>query len=207
MRRFAIFLAAFLATATLLCAATTTKPATKLSKDEQILHVLNRLTFGPRPGEVAEMRRTGIEKWIDLQLHPERIAENPVLEERLKPFETLRLTSAEVLKAYPQIPPGMMIQFTPLNDLRRQLVYCENGSSVRMTMVAGEIVYENGQVRGIDEPALRAEAREQSVRMQQDNRAVREQAEQWLPFYRQMYLKAARREIGMQRWAGDPRAS
>jgi 5-methylthioadenosine/S-adenosylhomocysteine deaminase len=99
------------------------------------------------------------------------------------------------------------LAFTPLNDLRRQLVYCENGSSVRMTMVAGEIVYENGQVRGIDEPALRAEAREQSVRMQQDNRAVREQAEQWLPFYRQMYLKAARREIGMQRWAGDPRAS
>jgi len=120
VRRFAIFLAAFLATATLLCAATTTKPATKLSKDEQILHVLNRLTFGPRPGEVAEMRRTGIEKWIDLQLHPERIAENPVLEERLKPFETLRLTSAEVLKAYPQIPPGMMIQFTPLNDLLKQ---------------------------------------------------------------------------------------
>ena len=97
--------------------------------------------------------------------------------------------------------------FTPLNDVRRQLVYCENGSSVRMTMVAGEIVYENGRVRGIDERAIRAEAREQAVRLHRDNRAARELAQQWLPYYRQMYLKAARRDVGMRRWAGDPEAS
>ncbi|MGA2024304.1 MAG: amidohydrolase family protein [Steroidobacteraceae bacterium] len=99
------------------------------------------------------------------------------------------------------------LAFTPLNDLRRQLVYCENGSSVRMTMVAGEIVYENGRVRGIDERAIRAEAREQAVRLRQDNRAAGLQAQQWLPYYRQMYLKAARRDVGMRRWAGDPEAS
>jgi cytosine/adenosine deaminase-related metal-dependent hydrolase len=97
--------------------------------------------------------------------------------------------------------------FTPLNDLTRQLVYCESGSSVRMTMVAGEIVYENGCVRGIDERAIRAEAREQAARLARDNRAANEQALQWLPFYRQMYLKAARRDVGMHRWAGDPEAS
>jgi 5-methylthioadenosine/S-adenosylhomocysteine deaminase len=96
------------------------------------------------------------------------------------------------------------LAFTPLNDLRRQLVYCESGSSVRMTMVAGEIVYENGRVRGVDERAIRTEAREQAVRLQRDNRAARELAQQWLPFYRQMYLMAARRDVGMCRWAGDP---
>jgi hypothetical protein len=74
-------------------------------------------------------------------------------------------------------------------------------------MVAGEIVYEHGQVRGIDERALRAEAREQAVRMQRDHHAVREQAQQWLPYYRQMYLKAAQRDVGMQRWAGEPGAA
>ncbi len=95
------------------------------------------------------------------------------------------------------------LAFTPLNDLPRQLVYCESGSSVRMTMVAGEIVFENGQVRGIDERALRAEAREQSERLQREHRVVQQQAQQWLPFYRQMYLQAARRDVGMQRWAGD----
>jgi hypothetical protein len=76
-----------------------------------------------------------------------------------------------------------------------------------MTMVAGEIVYENGRVRGIDERAIRAEAREQAVRLRQDNRAAGLQAQQWLPYYRQMYLKAARRDVGMRRWAGDPEAS
>lgn len=99
------------------------------------------------------------------------------------------------------------LAFTPLNDLRRQLVYCESGSSVRMTMVAGDIVYENGCVRGIDERAIRAEAREQAVRLHQDNRAATELAHQWLPSYRQMYLKAAQRDVGMHRWAGDADAS
>jgi 5-methylthioadenosine/S-adenosylhomocysteine deaminase len=99
------------------------------------------------------------------------------------------------------------LTFTPLNDLRRQLVYCESGSSVRMTMVAGEIVYENGRLRGIDERAIRAEAREQAERLHRDNRAASERAQQWLPYYRQMYLKAARRDVGMRRWAGDPEAS
>ena len=55
----------------------------KLTPDKQILHVLNRLTFGPRPGDLAEVRKLGVDKWIDQQLHPERVPENPVLEARL----------------------------------------------------------------------------------------------------------------------------
>ena len=41
--------------------------------DQQIQQVLNRLGFGPRPGDAAKVRAMGIDKWIDLQLHPERI--------------------------------------------------------------------------------------------------------------------------------------
>jgi 5-methylthioadenosine/S-adenosylhomocysteine deaminase len=92
------------------------------------------------------------------------------------------------------------LAFTPLNDLQRQLVYCESGSSVRMTMVAGEIVFENGRVRGIDEVAIRAEARELLASLRQDNEPAHEAAQRWLPYYRQMYLKAARRNVGINRW-------
>src|SRR5450631_223945 len=81
---------------------------TKLSKDQQILQALNRLTYGPRPGDVEEVRRVGVEKWIDLQLHPDRIAENPVLEAKLKPLETLRMEPAQILKEFPLIPPGIL---------------------------------------------------------------------------------------------------
>jgi 5-methylthioadenosine/S-adenosylhomocysteine deaminase len=99
------------------------------------------------------------------------------------------------------------LSFTPLNDLRRQLIYCENGSSVRLTMVAGQIVYEQGRVTTLDEPAIRAEAREHAARLHAANGSARQAAQDWLPYYRQMYLKAAGRDIGMNRWAGDPAQS
>jgi cytosine/adenosine deaminase-related metal-dependent hydrolase len=95
------------------------------------------------------------------------------------------------------------LAFTPLNDLRRQLVYCENGSSVRMTMVAGKIVYERGNVTTVDEVALRREARELATRQRPVNEAAWEAAREWLPYYREMYLRAAVHDVGMWRWAGD----
>src|SRR5579863_4466442 len=73
----------------------------KLSKDEQVIHALNRLTFGPRPGDVEAVRKIGVKKWIDLQLHPERIAENPELAQRLAPLESLRLSQADTERTYP----------------------------------------------------------------------------------------------------------
>ena len=63
----------------------------KLSPEQKILQAINRLTFGARPGDIEEVRRLGVEKWIALQLHPERIAEDPELEARLKPLETIRM--------------------------------------------------------------------------------------------------------------------
>jgi uncharacterized protein (DUF1800 family) len=73
----------------------------KLNKDEQILHALDRLTFGPRPGDVQRVRAIGLKKWIDQQLHPERIKENPYLESRLAPLESLSMTPLETVRHYP----------------------------------------------------------------------------------------------------------
>ena len=73
----------------------------RMSKDEQVIHALNRLTFGPRPGDVEMVSRMGVKKWIDLQLHPERIPENPELAGRLAPLESLRLSQAETARNYP----------------------------------------------------------------------------------------------------------
>jgi uncharacterized protein (DUF1800 family) len=87
-----------------------------LTNDRKILQALNRLTYGPRPGDAEEVRRVGVEKWIALQLHPDKIIESPELEARLKPLETLRLEMADILKDY---PPNRF-QFprpTPLSEL------------------------------------------------------------------------------------------
>ena len=93
--------------AAVLTARTTTKPPDysqfnkKLNKDQQILHVLNRLTFGPRPGDVEAVKKTGLKKWIDRQLHPEQMVESEALEARLAPLDSLRMTQAEAAAAYP----------------------------------------------------------------------------------------------------------
>src|SRR5580692_290546 len=73
----------------------------KLTKDEQVLHALDRLTFGPRPGDVEIVKKMGVKKWIDLQLHPEKIAESPTLEAKLAPLETLRMTQGDTEASYP----------------------------------------------------------------------------------------------------------
>lgn len=45
----------------------------ELPADQQIVHALSRLTFGPKSGDVARVRAIGLDRWIDQQLHPERI--------------------------------------------------------------------------------------------------------------------------------------
>ncbi len=67
----------------------------------RIEQALNRLTFGPRPGDAARRPQIGLKKWIDLQLHPDRIPENPVLAEKLKTLDSLTMSSEELVRNYP----------------------------------------------------------------------------------------------------------
>src|SRR5271170_1057148 len=48
-------------------------PVTELSSDEAVLHALNRLAYGPRPGDVERVKQMGLAKWIDQQLNPNSI--------------------------------------------------------------------------------------------------------------------------------------
>jgi len=75
-------------------------PSTDLSEGEAILHALNRLGFGPRPGDVERVRRMGLEKWIDQQLHPDSI-DDSALARRLERFPTLAMSSEQLLDEFP----------------------------------------------------------------------------------------------------------
>jgi len=78
----------------------------KLSNDQQILHALDRLTYGPRPGDVQSIQRIGLKRWIDQQLHPERIPESAALREKLAPLQSLRMDTGELIEHYP--PPDLV---------------------------------------------------------------------------------------------------
>ena len=92
--------------------------------------------------------------------------------------------------------------FTPLNDLRRQLVYSENGSSVVLTMVNGAVVYEDGKVLTVDEAWVREEVRRLSAGFRQDLARVAERGDRLLPYWRDMHMRVADDDVGLNRWAG-----
>jgi len=67
--------------------------------DKTIAHLLNRIGFGPAPGDVERVRRIGLDKYIDQQLHPDQIADADITA-RLAPLETLTKSSRELAEEY-----------------------------------------------------------------------------------------------------------
>ena len=90
--------------------------------------------------------------------------------------------------------------FTPFNDLAGQLVYCQDGSSVRLTMVAGDIVVEDGRLLTVDEDALLAEAREVFARRRPQIEVARRESGSAAADYRDMVQRAAGTDVGLDRW-------
>ncbi len=72
-----------------------------ISNNQKAEHALSRLTFGARPGDIQHVESLGVKKWIDLQLHPERIPQNPILAEKLRPLDTIGMSTAQMLRDYP----------------------------------------------------------------------------------------------------------
>ena len=76
-------------------------PVTNLTEDEAILQALNRLGFGPRPGDLDRVKEIGLQKWIEQQLHPDSI-DDSALQTRLERFPTLKMSAAQLLNEFPE---------------------------------------------------------------------------------------------------------
>jgi 5-methylthioadenosine/S-adenosylhomocysteine deaminase len=94
------------------------------------------------------------------------------------------------------------LAFTPLNDLRAQLVYCESGLDVKYTVVDGAIVFEEGALTRIDEEAVLDEARALFREKQAAVHRVRRQFDDVLPYYQAVVKEAARADLGIDRRVG-----
>jgi uncharacterized protein (DUF1800 family) len=79
----------------------------QMNDDKRTVHALNRFTFGVRPSDVERVRAMGLDKWLDQQLHPERI-DDSALEARLAPFRTLKMSTREMVENFP--PPQVLRQ-------------------------------------------------------------------------------------------------
>jgi 5-methylthioadenosine/S-adenosylhomocysteine deaminase len=97
------------------------------------------------------------------------------------------------------------LAFTPLGEIRRQLVYCEPRAAVDTTIVAGEVLMRGGRLVGFDEAALRAEVRECAAELASYLEGTRAGVAELEPYYREMYRRSLEHPIAMSRWVGGPR--
>ena len=93
---FVVGITLLLATATSVVGDAAGRFDAKLAPDKLPLHVLNRMAYGPRPADLEEVRRVGVEAWIRQQLNPTKIAQNPVLDEKLKALAFMNLAPWQI---------------------------------------------------------------------------------------------------------------
>src|SRR5688500_12192407 len=74
--------------------------AREQTADQQVRHVLNRLAFGARPGDVERVRAVGVDRWIAMQLQPSRIRDTAV-ERIVAALPTLAMSPRELLERNP----------------------------------------------------------------------------------------------------------
>src|SRR5687768_12168212 len=102
-----------------------------LTEDQKAIHVLNRLGFGARPGDVEKVKALGVKKYIELQLNAAAI-DDTAAESRVKRLEIFNMTTAEVFAKYPN--PGALLrqleggrQAAADAQKRREAAAAENG--------------------------------------------------------------------------------
>ncbi len=79
--------------------------------DPQVIHVLDRLSFGTHPGDIEAVEKLGVEGYIQQQLHPESIPQPQALTDRLSQLETLNLTPLQLFEQFglPKLPKGQTL--------------------------------------------------------------------------------------------------
>ncbi len=91
--------------------------------DEQVNHVLNRLTFGARPGDALAVRAMGVDQWIDAQLHPERIDDSKS-DQYFAGLESYNKTAQALQEEYP--PPNQLLRRLQAKGDRSKLTPAES---------------------------------------------------------------------------------
>jgi uncharacterized protein (DUF1800 family) len=94
-------------------------PTEGLGEDQAVLQALNRLGFGPRPGDLERVKEIGLQKWIDQQLRPESI-DDSALDARLERFPTLKMSSAKLLDEFPEPQLAARRQGITVEEYRKE---------------------------------------------------------------------------------------
>jgi uncharacterized protein (DUF1800 family) len=86
--------------------------------DQQVQQALNRLGYGPRPGDLARVRATGVDRWIALQLAPDRI-DDGATDALVASYDALRRTTRDLVREFlenQQAVRQAQMQLAPRDD-------------------------------------------------------------------------------------------
>ncbi len=123
-------------------------PVTDLTADEAIQHALNRLAYGPRPGDVERVRQMGLAKWIEQQLNPKTI-DDRALEARLTVYPTLTMSTPQLLAEYPN-PKQAAKQAEQLKQQPTQMQVAQQQADAAVSAMARDM---DGSNPTANEPA------------------------------------------------------
>ncbi len=137
-------------------------PITELTEDEAILHAMNRLAYGPRPGDVDQVRQMGLEKWVEQQLHPETI-NDAELNLRLERYPTITMSSKRLLEEFPR--PDQNAKQQGLTKEQAKQLYEDQLKSKQQTAESQIIVTGNDNLD---------KAQQQLAKLQGPNRIITE---------------------------------
>jgi uncharacterized protein (DUF1800 family) len=121
-------------------------PITDLTEQQAILHALDRLGYGLRPGDVERVERMGLAKWIDQQLHPESI-DDSALDARLNEFPTLTMSPGTLVADFPRPQEAAKREGITVEEYRK-----EQQDAARAAMQA-EVAREGGDAQASSQPA------------------------------------------------------
>jgi len=126
----------------------------ELLPDEQVQQALNRLTFGARPGDAEKVRSMGVDKWIDLQLHPERI-DDAKADQLLARYSIFNMKTSDVVRDY-----------NVVQQLQRQVKRADAGdTTMNKAQTRQEILGQNPQLAAAARQAQQLTGEVQSAKL------------------------------------------
>jgi uncharacterized protein (DUF1800 family) len=101
-----------------------------LTEDQKIMHVLNRLGFGARPGDAQRVKAIGLKNYIEQQLDPSSLNDS-VAESKLRNFDVLKLTNDQLFSKYPA-PAALLDLVARQNGMNRREAQAERAEAREM---------------------------------------------------------------------------
>jgi uncharacterized protein (DUF1800 family) len=115
--------------------------AAPLTQEQQAVHVLNRLAFGPKPGDIERVSQMGVQRYIDIQLNPATIPYPAALAERLASLDSANRGAGDVAGEFVELR----------KDVRDEEEGAKQRRRVKLAAIAREAA-EARMLRAIDSP-------------------------------------------------------